>query len=73
MLREEYASQQSKACKKRATLVAVMIEEVTDLENLDETLKVSGLDSCGIGPGDLFMSMGYPGQPDHPDVQAQRN
>jgi len=53
------------------TLVAVMIEEVTALENLAEMLKVPGLDLCLIGPGDLSMSMGYPGQPDHPDVQAQ--
>ena len=55
----------------RETVVAVMIEEMTALENLDEILKVPELDLCLIGPGDLSMSMGYPGQPNHPDVQAQ--
>ena len=53
------------------TLVAVMIEETTALENLDEMLAVPGLDLCIVGPSDLSMSMGYPGRPDHPHVQAQ--
>lgn len=57
----------------RETLVAIMIEELTALQNLDEILSVPGLDLCFIGPGDLSMSMGYPGQPGHPDVQAQVN
>lgn len=52
-------------------IVAIMIEEVTALENLDEMLQVPGLDLCFIGPGDLSMSMGYPGQPGHAEVQAQ--
>ncbi|HBY93926.1 MAG: aldolase/citrate lyase family protein [Ardenticatenaceae bacterium] len=55
----------------RETMVAAMIEEVAALENLNEILQVPGLDLCLIGPGDLAMSMGYPGQPDHPEVQAQ--
>lgn len=52
-------------------VVAIMIEEVTALENLDAMLQVPGLDMCFLGPGDLSMSMGHTGQPGHPDVQAQ--
>jgi 4-hydroxy-2-oxoheptanedioate aldolase len=55
----------------RETMVAVMIEEVAAMENLDEILKVPGLDLCVIGAGDLSMSMGYPGQTDHPEVRGQ--
>jgi len=55
----------------RETMVAVMIEEMTAVENLDEMVKVPGLDLCVVGATDLSMSMGYPGQPGHPDVQSQ--
>ncbi|MDQ4079075.1 MAG: aldolase/citrate lyase family protein [Chloroflexota bacterium] len=53
------------------TLVGLMIEEVTALENLDEILAVPGIDLCLVGPGDLAMSMGHFGQPDHPEVQRK--
>jgi 4-hydroxy-2-oxoheptanedioate aldolase len=51
------------------TLVSVMIEEYTAIENLDEILQVEGQDLFMLGPGDLSMSMGFPGQPFHPEVQ----
>jgi len=54
----------------RETLVSVMIEEATAIKNMDEILQVEGLDLFMLGPGDLSMSMGYPGQPFHPEVQA---
>lgn len=53
------------------TLTAIMLEDVEALANLEYILQVPGLDLCVIGPGDLSMSMGYPGQPDHPEVQRQ--
>jgi len=40
------------------------------LKNLDEIVKVEHVDAFFIAPGDLAQSMGYPGQMDHPDVQA---
>jgi len=52
------------------TLVSVMIEEHTAIKNMDEILQVEGLDLFMLGPGDLSMSMGFPGQPYHPEVQA---
>lgn len=55
----------------RETLVAAMIEEVAALDNLAEIVTVQGLDLCIIGPGDLSMSMGLPGQPFHPEVQKR--
>lgn len=55
----------------RETLVSAMIEEYVAIDNIDEILQVDGLDFFLIGPGDLSMSMGYPGQPLHPEVQAK--
>ena len=51
-------------------LVQLLVEEIEGIRNLDEILAVPGVDVVGIGPGDLSMSMGFPGQPSHPDVQA---
>jgi 2-keto-3-deoxy-L-rhamnonate aldolase RhmA len=52
------------------TMVVAMLEEVEALKNLDDILKVEHIDAFFIAPGDLSQSMGYPGQADHPDVQA---
>lgn len=52
------------------TMVIAMLEEVEALQNLDEIVKVEHIDAFFIAPGDLAQSMGFPGQMDHPDVQA---
>src|SRR6185369_2876778 len=43
------------------TLVAVMLEEVAALDNLDEILRVDHVDVFFVAPGDLAQSMGYTG------------
>ena len=53
----------------RETLVCLMIEETAAIENLDEIVKVDGVDVLFIGSGDLSVSMGYPGEQAHPEVQ----
>ena len=53
----------------RQTLVCLMLEELEAIENLPELLAVPGVDVYFIGSGDLSQSMGYTGQPTHPDVQ----
>ena len=52
------------------TLVAVMLEEVEALDNLDEILRVEHIDVFFVAPGDLAQSMGLPGQTGHTRVQA---
>lgn len=37
-------------------------------ENLEDIASVDGVDGVFIGPADLAASMGFTGQPDHPDV-----
>jgi 4-hydroxy-2-oxoheptanedioate aldolase len=58
------------ACSNQEILVAVWVEEVEGMRNLDEILQVPGIDAVHFGPGDLALSMGLPGQSNHPDIQA---
>lgn len=51
------------------SLVAVMLEEVEALDNLDSILRVEHVDVFFVAPGDLAQSMGLPGQIDHPRVK----
>ncbi len=53
----------------RETLVCVQLEEAEALQNLDEILRVEGVDVFFLGPSDLSQSMGYPGRSDAPEVQ----
>jgi len=46
----------------RETLIIIQIETVQGLENIDEILAVSGIDGVLIGPQDLSLSMGMPGE-----------
>jgi 4-hydroxy-2-oxoheptanedioate aldolase len=53
----------------RDTLVLVQIENIRAVEVLSDIMEVPGVDVLYVGPNDLAQSMGYPGRPDHPDVQ----
>jgi 2-keto-3-deoxy-L-rhamnonate aldolase RhmA len=48
-------------------IVSAQIESKTAYENLDEILAVKGLSGIVGGPNDFAASLGYPGQPDHPE------
>jgi 2-keto-3-deoxy-L-rhamnonate aldolase RhmA len=61
----EYFSQAN-----REVVFIALIEEKTGFDNLSEILTVDGIDVVALGPGDLAMSMGLPGQSGHPTVQA---
>ena len=49
----------------------IQIESVTGLNNLDDILKVEGIDGIFIGAVDLSATMGYQGNPNHPEVQKE--
>jgi len=53
----------------RETLVCVQLEEAEALRNLDEILRVDGVDVLFVGPSDLSQSLGYPGRSDVPQVR----
>jgi 2-keto-3-deoxy-L-rhamnonate aldolase RhmA len=52
-------------------MLIAQIESVKGVENREAILSTPGLDACFVGTGDLAMSMGYAGQPNHPEVLAQ--
>jgi 2-keto-3-deoxy-L-rhamnonate aldolase RhmA len=53
-----------------ASLVCVQIEHHEAVGNIDEILKVDGIDVFFVGPSDLSQSMGFPGNPKAPKVAA---
>jgi len=53
----------------KQTLVFVMVENIDAVNNLEEILKVDGLDGIEIGTTDLSQSLGFPGQPNQPAVK----
>lgn len=52
------------------SLVCVQIEHQQAVANIDEILKVEGIDVFFIGPSDLSQSMGHPGNAKAPPVAA---
>jgi len=55
------------------TWAVPLLEEAQAIDRLSEMLTVSELDLIQLGPGDMAMGMGYPGQPDHPEVRKLIN
>jgi 2-keto-3-deoxy-L-rhamnonate aldolase RhmA len=54
----------------RDIVVMVMIEKQSTVDHLDEILAVEGIDMVQWGPADYSMSIGKPGERDHPQVRA---
>ncbi|TRZ52565.1 2,4-dihydroxyhept-2-ene-1,7-dioic acid aldolase [bacterium] len=54
------------------SLLIVQIEHKDAVSNIEEILSVPGIDGTFIGPYDLSMSLGIPGQTNHPEVIAAK-
>lgn len=52
------------------TCLLVQVETTTAIKNLDAIAATEGVDGVFFGPADLSASMGFVGQPGHPQVQA---
>jgi len=50
------------------TMIAVQIETTAGVENCQQIFAVEGIDACFVGPADLSVSMGIPGQADNPQL-----
>jgi 2-dehydro-3-deoxyglucarate aldolase/4-hydroxy-2-oxoheptanedioate aldolase len=57
---------QSIAWLNEQTLVVAQVESLPAVETLDDTLRVTGIDAIVVGPLDLSISLGVPGQFSHP-------
>lgn len=53
----------------REVMIGVTIEDPSAVERIDDVLAVPGLDFVFLGPLDLSVAMGHPGEVDHPAVQ----
>jgi 2-keto-3-deoxy-L-rhamnonate aldolase RhmA len=60
-------------CANADTLLLLQIEHIDAVNNIEEILSVPGIDGTYIGPYDLSMSLGIPGQLNHPDVINAKN
>lgn len=49
-------------------LAILQFEHIDALEELEEIVNTPDLDLLFVGPNDLAQSMGFPGEPGHPDV-----
>ena len=52
------------------SLLIILIEDIIAYENLDEILEVDHIGVFFVAPGDFSASMGYSGNPDHPEAKA---
>jgi 2-keto-3-deoxy-L-rhamnonate aldolase RhmA len=52
------------------TLLIIQIETREALESVDEIVSIPGVDAAFIGPNDLSIALGLPGQIDSPEVEA---
>jgi 2-dehydro-3-deoxyglucarate aldolase/4-hydroxy-2-oxoheptanedioate aldolase len=52
------------------TMLIVQIETLGALEAMEEIVATPGVDATFIGPNDLSIALGVPGQMDHPDLNA---
>lgn len=52
------------------TMVVLQIESQLAVDRRDELLSVSGIDAVMIGPADLSVSLGVPGEFEHPRMEA---
>lgn len=50
------------------TVIIVQIETATALENVEEIAQIGGVDIIMMGPGDLSLQLGVPGQFEHPKI-----
>ncbi len=56
--------------RNRNNVCIIGVESVPAIENLENMVKVPGIDAIFVGPNDLSISLGVPDQYDHPDYEA---
>ena len=49
-------------------VVGALLEDQGAIDNIDDILAVPGIHYFGIGMNDFAQGIGYPGEPEHPDV-----
>lgn len=57
----------------RQIMVVAFLEHIDAMQNVDEIMEVGGIDAYYVGPADTSLSIGVPGQTDHPRVKEFEN
>jgi 4-hydroxy-2-oxoheptanedioate aldolase len=57
----------------REITLAIMIEELSALEEIEQIAATEGVDLVVVGPADMSRALGVPGQTDHPKLVATIN
>lgn len=65
------ASQEYLQQNNRNSFVMIGIESIPAIENIEAIVQVEGIDAIFIGPHDLTVSMGIPGQVHHPAYEEK--
>lgn len=58
------------ACAEDELCLILQVETALALDRIEDIAAVDGVDALFVGPADLAASMGFPGQPGHPEVTA---
>jgi 4-hydroxy-2-oxoheptanedioate aldolase len=58
------------ASSNREISLAVMIEDLAALDQIDEIAAIEGIDIIAVGPSDMSRALGVSGQGDHPKLAA---
>ena len=56
--------------RNRDNVCIIGIESVPAIENLEDILRIDGIDAIFVGPNDMTISLGVPDQYDHPKYEA---
>jgi 2-keto-3-deoxy-L-rhamnonate aldolase RhmA len=51
------------------TMLVIQVETLEAIESIDEIVSIPGVDAALIGPNDLSIALGVPGEVEHPRVQ----
>ncbi len=66
-----YGAVKDYAARAREEICLILqVETVEAVGRIEEIAAVPGIDGLFVGPADMAASMGYPGQPGHPEVRA---
>ncbi len=58
------------ASSNREISLAVMIEDLKALDQIEEIAKIEGIDIIAVGPSDMSRALGVSGEPNHPKLVA---
>ena len=62
--------QQYLASAAERTVVMLMVESLSAMQQLEQMIAIDGVDGIFVGPNDLASALGHVGNRDHPEVQA---